>query len=729
MMMKALGYSIRKIIERRLLMKQFAGDNKVKDIIAGIIVALVSIPISMGYAQIAGLPVIYGLYGSLLPILVYAFITTSPQFVVGVDAMPAAMVGTLLVTLEITPESNEAKGLSILISILVAIWFVVFFAFKAGRIVKYISTPVMGGFISGVGATIILMQVPKLFGGSAGTGVLPALIINIVSQLDLFNPLAALLGFGTIAIILVCKKYIPKVPMTAIMMLVGGVLQYFLHLDQYGVKLLPEVSAGLPELVRPHFELLITNTSEILLESLSIAAVIMAQTLLATGNYASKYGDEIDNNRELLAYAGMNAAGAAVGCCPINGSVSRSGIADSYGARSQWMSISAGVTMLMVILFGTNLLRYLPVPILTGIVMTALIGIIDSKLIKRLWNESKNELFIFIAAFAGVLLFGTVYGVVIGCVLSFGEVAVRSVNPPRGLVGRIPGKGNFHSLGRNSKARPVEGAVIYRFSGNLFFANVDKFESEIQANIKPDTRCIVIDARGIGSIDITATDRIKSFNSRLKAKGVKFYITEHAGTLNDQLRRFGGVELIETGVVRRTITLALRDAGFEKPYTLEGGRLETDVEYLEADERLSELEWAFGVDAEKKLLELANQTAEEIVEAVSKHEEYISVLSDHGATTSWGMLGLFDEQYLWDHIEARLEDLHAKGILSDEDRILIEERIEKRRESGERRLREINPRAMRILHEKREHILEHMKQNDPNAYEKLMKLHNEYKKR
>ena len=485
-----------------------SGINAGKDILAGIIVALVSIPISMGYAQIAGLPVVYGLYGSLLPILVFAFLSTSPQFVVGVDAMPAVMVGSLLSQLGIAAESTEAMGIVPLLSFLTAAWFLVFYVIRAGRVLRYISTPVMGGFISGVSVTIILMQVPKLFGGSAGVGEIFPLLGHLAEQLGQFHPLSAVLGFGTVIILLLCKRYIPKVPMTVILMAVGAVLQVVFHLDQYGVKLLPQVEAGLPHLVLPRLSLLTEHTSQLLLQSLSIAAVVMAQTLLATGNYAMRYNDKVDNNAELLAYAAMNAAGGAVGCCPINGSVSRSGIADTFGARSQIMSVAAAATMLVVLLFATPLLQYLPVPILTGIVIVALIGILEISLCKRLWKTSRNEWIVFMLSFLGVLIFGTVPGVVIGCLLSFAEVAVRAVAPPTSFVGRIPGQGNFYPLDRNSAARPIEHAIIYRFSGNLFFANIDRFQQEIEGAIEEDTIVVVVDARGIGSIDVTAADRL-----------------------------------------------------------------------------------------------------------------------------------------------------------------------------------------------------------------------------
>jgi high affinity sulfate transporter 1 len=585
------------------------------EIFGGIVVGLVSIPISMGYAQIAGLPPVYGLYGSLLPILLFGVFSSSKQFMVGVDAMPAAMVGGILAELGIAAQSKEALLLVPVTSLLVAFWFLILFLFRAGRIVRYISIPVMGGFISGVGATIIMMQVPKLFGGNPGTGEIIVLLENIWEQQGSFHLLSFLLGLGTIVIILVCKRINPKVPMTVVMMIVGALAQAFLHLDQHGVKVMSEVPAGLPKLVLPGFwreagegvrfalfeiEGLAEYLPNLVMETLGIAGVIMAQTLLASGNYARKYQDKLRPNKELVAYCAMNLGGALVGSAPINGSVSRSGIADSLGVRSQLASFVAGGTMLLILLFGTPILRFLPVPILTGIVICALIGILEIPLAKKLWKTGKNEWLVFMLAFLGVMIFGTLNGVIIGVLLSFGEVAMRAVVPPTAFVGRVPGHGNFYSLKRNSAARPIKHTVIYRFSGNLFFANIDLFCNQIEASIKEDTKQVVVDARGIGSIDMTATERLVQLYESLRARGIKFYVTEHDGSLNDQLRRLGGGSLIDNGAVHRTITLALQDAGLEKPYDLVYSDGDTEVERKrskpEVDELMPEFEWAFGAE-------------------------------------------------------------------------------------------------------------------------------------
>ena len=706
-------------------MKNISFKTAKNDIIAGIIVALVSIPISMGYAQIAGLPAAYGLYGSLLPVLVYAFTTSSPQFVFGVDATPAVLVGGTLAALGVTTGSDEAMRLVPAITLVVAAWLLIFSLIKAGRIVNYISTPVMGGFISGIGITIILMQVPKLFGGAAGTGELIELILHITDQLKYFNVLSAVLGFGTVVIILVCKKYMPKFPMSVVLMVLGAMATAFLHIDRFGVKLLPHVDAGFPKLSIPDVTLLRNNTSEIVVLGLTCALVIMAQTLLATNNYANRYGYKVDNNREVLAYSLANVASAVSGSCPLNGSVSRTGIADQFGCKSQLMSVTAAVTMLVVVLFATPLLEYLPVPILTGIVVAALIGIVEYKLADKLRKVNRAEFFIFLAAMFGVLLFGTIYGVIIGVILSFIAVIIRAVVPPRSLLGCIPGHEGFYNLNRNRNALEIQHVVMYRFSGNLFFANVSTFLQDIENAIKDDTRVVIVDASGIGSIDITAADRLVSFNKILKDKGLRFYITEHVGNVNDQLRKLGAGCLVEEGVTRRTISLALRDAGVDRPYPLAGTLEQTEAhnDFIEDNERLAEIEWAFGEDASEWLDKFAVQMTDDITH-MDENNEHIpdNVLAEAESKNTWGRIGLFDEDELLERVEMHLSELTQNNSNAE----ALEERIGERRLRLEAKIAKLNPDALAHLRQHRREVMLHFKENNPEAYKHMMERRMEH---
>ncbi len=697
-------------------MKQFRKDNLAKDILSGIIVALVSIPISMGYAQVAGLPVTYGLYGSIFPILIYSLFTSSPQFVFGVDATPAALVGGALASLGITAGTPEAMEIVPIITLVTACWLLVFYFIKAGRLVNYISTPVMGGFISGIGCTIILMQVPKLFGGSPGTGELFILLINIWEQLAKFNLVSAILGFGTVIIILVAKKYIPKFPMSVVLMAVGAGLTYFFKIDQYGVALLPTVEKGMPKLVLPNVSLFLQHAEDIVVLSLTVALVIVAQTLLATNNYALKYNYKINNNREILAYAAGNTAGALVGCCPINGSVSRTGIADQYGCKSQVMSVSASATMVVVLLFGTDLLAYLPVPVLTGIVMAALIGIIEFGIAKKMWQSDKHEFLIFLTAFLGVLILGTIYGVILGVILSFIAVIIRAVIPPKSFIGIIPGHEGMYTLTRHRDAKPIKHTVIYRFSGNLFFANINTFQQDIESAIKEDTKQIIVDARGIGNIDITAADRLLILNRNLRNQGIHFYIAEHVEAVNDQLRTYGAGSLIEDGVVRRTISLALRAAGVEKPYPLEGISNDEEFPYVEENERLAEFEWAFGAGAEAKMEQFATQMADQLVHSESHSVKAIEEAESDILPTR---MGLFDEDELLERLEMHLTELEEQGYSDIEE---IEESIEKRRKIIEKKIASLSPEALEMLRHHREEIEEHLKEEHRELYERMVEI-------
>ena len=691
-------------------MPQISFRHWKSDVLSGVIVALVSIPIAMGYAQIAGLPPVYGLYGSVLPILIFGLLSSSPQFVVGVDAMPAVMTGTALAGMGFTLGTPDAMEMAAILALLTGVWFALFWLVKAGRVVKYISSPVMGGFISGVGATIILMQVPKLFGGMPGTGELPALLIHIAGELSAFHPLSCVLGVLTVALMLIGKRAAPKFPMAVVLLALSVVLTAVFHVDAHGVALLPEVQGGLPGLRLQDWALLSAHLNEALVPSLTIALVVMAQTLLASNNYALRYRYKIDTRRELLAYAGAEIAAGLVGCCPVNGSVSRSGMADQFGVKSQLMSITASAVMVLVLLFGTPLLQYLPVPVLTGIVMAALIGILEIKMARSLWMTNRREFFIFLAAFFGVLMLGTMGGVIVGVLLSFFAVVVRAVVPPRALLGTLSGHEGFYDLERTRGACPIAGTVLYRFSGNLFFANIGTFEDDIESAVTAETQQVIVDGRGIANIDITAAERVRLLEERLRERGVRLYLTEHVGAVNDQLRQYGAGDLIRRGCVRRTVELALRDAGLEPSYPLHHCKVPADET---GSEQFAEFEWLFGADADRKLDEMAGSIAEEFaaIESVT--------LSDAEAHAGFAHPGLFDEDTLLDRIELHLEELAAAGELRRERLDALETRLEQQRRQVEQRLKERDPLAASLMRSRRERLRNRLKQQSPELYARI----------
>ena len=584
-------------------MRKYNRKNLMRDVIAGMIIMAVSIPISMGYAQIAGLPAVYGLYGSVFPIILFAVFSTSPQFIFGVDAAPAALIGSALLGMGIEGGSKEALEVVPVLTFFVAVWLLAFYLMHAGKLVNYISAPVMGGFISGICMTIILMQVPKLLGGTAGTGELPELLEHIQETAGRINFPSLMLGLISLAILLTVKKVAPKFPMAVVLMAAGAVLTVVLPMEEWGIRTLESVKPGLPQWKIPDLALLPLN--QVITVSLSVAVVIMAETLLAENNFAQKNGYRINDDQELLAFAAGNLVAALTGCCPINGSVSRTAMGEQYQGKTQLMSIVAGASMLILLVCGTGFIGYLPVPVLTAIVISALLGATEFKLAAKLWKVSRTECLIFWGAFVGVLLLGTINGVLIGIILSFSEMVIRSSKPARCFVGIQPGHRHFRDLAEGSQIHAVEGVLVYRFSSNLFFANVNILQQDIEAELekKKGTKAVILDASGIGSIDITAADRLAILYEALKEQGIRFYITEHIADLNEQMRKLGLGYLISEGCVRRTIHIALKDMGINRPYPLEGGvdNEERSASRKRVDNRVQEFVWAFGSESETEI--------------------------------------------------------------------------------------------------------------------------------
>ena len=543
-------------------LKNYNLRNLPGDIFSGIIIAAVSIPISMGYAQISGIPAIYGLYGSVFPILFFALFSTSKQFIFGVDAAPAAIVGSALASLGIAAESPDALACVPVIAFFAGLWLLIFYFLHADRIVDFISTPVMGGFISGISLTIILMQIPKLMGRGAGSGELPELLHYIFLAARSISLLSLAMGISALILIRIGKKIFPKVPMSIVIMILGVLSTTCFHVQNHGVVLLQAVEPGFPTFLIPKFvEVALTQTVG---RGLMVAVVIMAETLLAENNFAFKNGYKLNDRQEILACAAGNISASFVGCCPVNGSISRTSMNEQYGGTSQVVSLTAGITM-AVLLFGfTGFIGYLPVPVLTAIVISALMDVVEVHLAIRLYKVSRNEFYIFMAACISVLFLGTIYGVLIGIILSFVAVILKATAPPRSFRGIIPGKESYYDLGRNRHAYPIQHVIIYRFNENLFFANAKVFQEDLENSLKEDTKVVIIDASSINSIDITAADRIEAIASNMKRRGIQFYITEHSSSLNEQMRTLGIGHLIKEGCVRRTILAALNDAGIHK---------------------------------------------------------------------------------------------------------------------------------------------------------------------
>ena len=532
--------------------------------------------------------------------------------------------------------------------------------YKSRSDCKLYINPVMGGFISGISLTIIFMQIPKLMGSSAGSGEIIELAEHIYAAGQDFHGLSLGLGLGTLLIIRICKKWIPKFPIAILIMAAGVVSTVYFHVDAKGVALLDSVGTGLPPFFIPDFSQV--DLTQAVGRGLMISLVVMAETLLAENNFAFRNGYNLNDRQEILACAAGNVASAFVGSCPVNGSISRTSMNEQYGGHSQVVSIAAGITMAILLLFFTGFIGYLPIPVLTAIVISALMDVVEVHLCIRLFRLSKQDFSIFMAACISVLFLGTIYGVLIGVLLSFFAVITKSANPTRSFLGVIPGKDGYYDLIRNVHAYPIKGVVMYQFNENLFFANVKILQEDLEDAVSPDTQVVIIDARAINNIDITAADRLAELSSRLTDLGIHFYITEHTEKLNQQMRQLGVEHLIREGHVRRTILAALHDADIYAPYELdipdsEKESVKLNLTFLPAEDEdtLEEFAWAYGNQVVEEMEHEVHHILNHIHGLKDIEEILENGLVDH--LENWHSLGAFDEDELLRRIELHLDEL------------------------------------------------------------------------
>lgn len=584
-----------------------SGKRIVKDLSIGTTIAFVSVPLAMGYAQIAGLPPQYGLYGSMLAPLVFGLISSSPRFFFSVDAAPAALTGALLAELGVAFGSDEAVSVMPLITMLTAAWIFLFWLLGVGRFAKYISEPVLGGCVSGIASVLIFGQLPALFGGTTGHGRALTLLSHFATQINRFHTLSFVIGCTTVAVILLSRRIWPQRSMSVGMLAIGLILGLVLRVDRYGVALMGQVPRGIYIVGESNTALVLKHLSSALIDTLLTAIVIVSETLVSTREVAREHGEHVSNQRELLAYAAGNLAASLFGSSPVSGSISRTRRANNFHVSSQWMSVSASASMVPVLLFGTRLIPYLPVPVLTGIVVASLVSMVEIPLARELLKLDRRDFYIFCCAFLAEF-FGLSEGVVLGVILSFASFTLRASSEPSHFLGRIKGEEGFFALGQSSHARPINGTILYQFTGPLFFANIDQLEDDISGMLRPDSTLVII--TGVASIDLVAAKRLLAFYRSLKQRGIRLFLAGHASSVNEQLIQFGASEMVQDGAVHQRLTHALHAGGLTPPYPIEGGG---QSRTFPADSAVLEnYTWTYGKYAGPQLDTLATQLAGEV---------------------------------------------------------------------------------------------------------------------
>ncbi len=510
-------------------------ENVRADLIAGITVALVLIPQSMAYAQLAGLPAYYGLYAAFLPVMVAAMFGSSKQLATGPVAVVSLLTASALIPIVGGPETmspeelvSKYAPLAILLAFLVGVFQLFLGIFRLGVVVNFLSHPVIVGFTNAAAMVIGLSQLNKIFGVSKERSEsFVNDIWGVLQQVPTDTHMPTLIfGVAAIAILWGFKKYLPKIPGVLVAVVVTTVASYLMGFEQMGGKVVGTIPEGLPKLAMPALDLemmgMLFSSAVIIslvgfMEAISIAKAMAARTK-----------DRVDPNQELIGQGLGNIAGALGQSYPTSGSFSRSAVNINAGAKTGMSSVFTGLVVLITLLFLTPLLYHLPTAVLAAVIMMAVIGLINFKAVKHAWQANKHDGIASVVTFVATLGFAPHLdkGIMIGAGLAIGLYLYRTMRPRVAHLGRYE-DGTLRDLAVHPDLPTDENIIVIRFDGSLYFANVSFFEDTILHAVadKPDAKSVLVVGDGINQLDASGEEVLHHIAHRLKTNGITLVVS------------------------------------------------------------------------------------------------------------------------------------------------------------------------------------------------------------
>ncbi len=515
------------------------------DISAGLTVGVMLIPQGMAYAMLAGLPPIYGLYASTVPLVLYAIFGTSRQLAVGPVAMVALLIATGVGHLA-EPGTEQFIMLAVLLALMVGMMQFLLGVFRLGFLVNFLSHPVISGFTSAAALIIGLSQLKHLLGLSIPrSNYIHEILINAITDFDQIHVPTLLLGVGGITTILIMKKFSKSIPGPLVAVILGVLVVSWFGLDAQGMKIVGEVPHGLPAFSLPVIDG--AHIKDLFPIALTIALVGFMESIAVAKAIQAKHKDyDVDPNQELIGLGLANIGGAFFKAFPTTGGFSRTAVNDQAGAKTGMAAIISAVLIILTLLFLTPLFYYLPNAILASVIMVAVFGLIDFREAVYLWKTDRRDFLMLVATFVATLTFGIEQGIGVGVVLSLAMVIYRSAYPHVAVLGKMPGMAVYRNINRFPQVKERDDILIVRFDAELFFANtgylMDILERLIMA--KKDLKLIILNANAINSLDSSATHVLSDFVTELRADGIDFYMSGVKGPVRDIMTKNGLMEQI-----------------------------------------------------------------------------------------------------------------------------------------------------------------------------------------
>jgi SulP family sulfate permease len=512
------------------------------DILAGVTLAALGIPQSLGYARIAGMPVITGLYAMVAPMAVFALLASSRHLVVGADSATAAMLAAGLTGLA-AAGSPRYVALAGLVALLVGALLLLARLIRLGFLADFLSRSVLIGFLTGVGVQVAAGQVAEMLGVHPGGNTVIGKLVTAVRALGHASLPTLAVSLAVIAMVVGFRMVTRRIP-GALIAVVGAIIaSRLLNLPAHGVTVLGTVPAGLPRL---HPPALSPHDAAVLLPLAGACfVVIVAQSFATSRAYAARYNETVDENTDLVGLGAANVAAAVTGTFVVNGSPTQTQMVDSAGGRSQLAPLTTSVVVVFVLLFLTGPLAFLPLAVLATIVFLIGVQLINVSGMRQLLAVRRDEFMIALLAAATVVFVGVEQGIVLAVVASVID-HVRHTYAPYTAVLVATGDGRFIDTAPTPQARTVEGLVIYRFGATLYYANARRLVEEVGSFLAaPDPpRWLCLDCVAISDVDFTAAAAVRQVHAQLAAAGVRLVFTEVLDPVRTELDRYGITQLI-----------------------------------------------------------------------------------------------------------------------------------------------------------------------------------------
>ena len=511
------------------------------DIFAGLVLATMLVPVGIAYAVASGLPGIYGLYATIVPLLVYALFGPSRILVLGPDSALAAVILGVVVPLS-GGDPLRAATLAGMMAIVSGTVCILAGIARLGFVTELLSKPIRYGYMNGIALTVLISQLPKLFGFSIESeGPLRSLWAIADAILEgKTNWVAFGIGLGTLMVILLLKNS-KRLP--GILIAVVGATAVVGALDlgtRYGVKVLGPLPQGLPGFAIPWIGY--GDIFPVLIGGCAIALVSFADTSVLSRAYAARLGAHVDPNQEMVGLGAANLATGFFQGFPISSSASRTPVAEAAGARTQLTSVVGALAIAILLLVAPNLLQHLPTAALAAVVIAAAIGLIEVTDLKRIYRIQQWEFWLSIVCFVGVAVLGVIPGIGLAIAIAIVEFLWDGWRPHSAVLGRAHGVKGYHDITRYPDARQIPGLVLFRWDAPLFFANAEFFKERVlDAVAKSPTpvRWLVVAAEPVTSVDVTAGDTVAELDEALHAQGIEFCFAELKDPVKDKLKRFG----------------------------------------------------------------------------------------------------------------------------------------------------------------------------------------------